>query len=598
MSLAPSWVPSSENEAQPSDEPPGISVFAISARAIEAGLKTIIVELLEDQGHEALLVADLDAAAAVRAADLMQWVERPGAVVVAIDLLPMGFEDDRRGRYRGFDNPKIPKALERARHLIQSLVPPSDQFDAIASTRNSNEAWHWVRQLFADQETELRAKADRLAKDFASDGAVRDLTREGRRARVELIEFEREPAIRKTYRASALRYMEREIEVLERLAHVRPELPKLLSRGENFIIISFVGEGRNLELEHRGGRPAPLPLKVARMLADFIKACVSEGFDPIDIRAPGNAMVTDAGLRVIDFELWRRCAPGTRPENALCLVGVPALDTERPRGVPAFSKPYSSAWYPLTLLSLESFLYDPAWLQRLKRGANLVRAWSRRGVRALSQRVRPAKHNPRYIPAKLGVAGVIAELNRRQVRYVVLRWYDRLPDLPEGGDLDLLVHDDDIDEVDDILDVKSGIAECDVYSVSGLPGSAHSGVPHLPPDKAARILETSTVFCGIYRVPTKADHFLSLAFHSVYHKGFKAGLPSRFAPTSASHKPRNDYPATLERLAGELGLEVDLSLEGLEQFLTSQGWGATPEMLAALRHRNGWVAAQAAQMRS
>jgi hypothetical protein len=93
-----------------------------------------------------LLVADLDAAAAVRAADLMQSVERPGAVVVAIDLLPMGFEDDRRGRYRGFDNPKIPKALERARHLIQSLIPPSDQFDAIASTRNSNEAWHWVRQ--------------------------------------------------------------------------------------------------------------------------------------------------------------------------------------------------------------------------------------------------------------------------------------------------------------------------------------------------------------------------------------------------------------------------------------------------------------------
>jgi hypothetical protein len=331
MSLAPSWVPSSENEAQPSDAPPGISVFAISARAIEAGLKTILVELLEDQGHEALLVADLDAAAAVRAADLMQSVERPGAVVVAIDLLPMGFEDDRRGRYRGFDNPKIPKALERARHLIQSLIPPSDQFDAIASTRNSNEAWHWVRQLFADQETELRAKADRLAKDFASDGAVRDLTREGRRARVELIEFEREPAIRKTYRASALRYMEREIEVLERLAHVRPELPKLLSRGENFIIISFVGEGRNLELEHRGGRPAPLPLKVVRMLADFIKACVSEGFDPIDIRAPGNAMVTDAGLKVIDFELWRRCAPGT-PCRAASLSSARASHRRRTRG--------------------------------------------------------------------------------------------------------------------------------------------------------------------------------------------------------------------------------------------------------------------------
>ena len=598
MTFAPSRVPSSENASQPADEPPGIAVFIIAAKALEASLKSTLVELLEDQGHEALLVADLDAEQAAGAAHLFQSTERPGAAIVAIDLLPMGFEDDRQRKYRGFDNPKIPKALERARHLMRTLVPPSERFDPVASTRNSDQAWHGVRQLFADRESELRAKADRLRKDFTTVEAIEDLTREGRRAKVELIEFDGELAIRKTYRASALRYMEREIEVLEHLAPIRPEVPKLLRQGENFVIMSFVGRGRNLELEHRGGRPTPLPLNLVRTLADFIKDCVAGGFDPIDIRASGNVIETDTGLKVIDFELWRHCVPGTRPENALCLTGVPATDTERPRGVPAFSKPYSSAWYPLTLLSLESFLYDPAWLQRLKRASNLARIWSHRGARALGRRLRPPRRNPRHIPSSLGVAGVIAELNRREVRYVILRWHDLLPQLPEGGDLDLLVHDDDVWKVDDVLDPTSGMAECDVYSVSGLPGTAYSGVPHLPSEKAAEILESATIFREIYRVPTKADYFLSLAFHSVYHKGFKTGLESRFTPEGACPAPKNDYRGTLARLARELRLDVDLSLEGLDEYLVSQGWDATPEMLAALSRRNSWIAAQAGEMRS
>ena len=139
--------------------------------------------------------------------------------------------------------------------------------------------------------------------------------------------------------------MRREIEVLERLAPLRPEMPKLLGRGDNYVLVEYVAGGRDLQLEHRGGRPTPLPLGVLRALADFLKACVREGFDPIDIRAPGNVMMTDGGLKVIDFELWRHCPPGTLPEQAVCLTGVQAGDVARPRGVRAFSKPYSAAWY-------------------------------------------------------------------------------------------------------------------------------------------------------------------------------------------------------------------------------------------------------------
>jgi hypothetical protein len=576
-----------ECELEPVAEAPGIAAFFIAASAIDGGLRTTLIELLEDQGHEALLVANLDR----RAAEAAGYSGYP-TVVVTIDLLPMKVDG---AKYPGFDNPKIPKALERARHLTHELLPGVS--DALAATCSSREAWDVVRLIFPDEEEDIRKKADGMRSAFATDGALADLTREGRRAKVELIQFDGAPAIRKTYRPAALRYMEREIEVLERLSAIRPELPTLLHRTANAIIVSYIEGGRDLLLEHRGGRPTPLPLDVVRALADFIKGCVAEGFDPVDLRAPGNAMLSPDGLKVIDSELWRRCSPETRPENALCVAGAPPGDTERPRGVPAFGKPYSVGWYPLTLLSIESFLYDPAWLQRLKRQANLLRIWAARGATVVERRLRKRlgskpRTNPRFIPVRLGVDGVIAELNRRNVRYVVLRWFDRLPALPAGGDLDLLVHDDDIAEVDRVLDDKSGIAECDVYSVSGLPGTTYSGVPHLPPARAADLLASAVLVKGSYPAPTAEHHFLSLAFHAVFHKGFKTGMPSRHAAPADIPKPKNDYLGTLASLAAELGIPVELTLEGLERFLARSGWTPTPQMLAALSHRNVWIQAR------
>ena len=567
-------------------EPPAITVFFISASAIEAGLKTALIELLEDQGHETLLVADLDAAQRDAAGRSIHSREEQPTAVVAIDLLPM----EQDGQFPCFDNPKIPKALERARRLGDA------GFDPLSATSNSRDAWRMVELLFGDKAAKLRAKARRMQANFLTGPAIRDLTREGRRAKVELIEFNDALAIRKTYRPSALRYMEREIEVLQQLSPIRPELPKLLHRGPNCIVITCIEGGRDLCLEHRGGPPTPLPLNIVRALAGFIKACVDQGFDPIDLRAPGNVMLTDRGLKVIDFELWRRCAPGTRPEQSLCLNGVPASDTERPRGVPSFAKPYATGWYPLTLLSLESFLYDPPWLQHMKRGANFLGIWTSRGARKLGRRLRarslPApRRNPRYIPADLGVDGVIAELNRRNVRYAVLRWFEGLPELPAGGDLDLLVHDDDIAEADRVLDAKDGIAECDVFSVGGLPGTMYSGFPHLPPEMASKILKSARLFNGMYRAPMTEDYFLSLAFHSVYHKGFKTGLPSRHPAPADIPKPKNDYRGTLARLADELGLDVEISLEDLHDYLVAKGWNAPPEMLKALSGRNAWIGA-------
>ena len=82
-----------------------------------------------------------------------------------------------------------------------------------------------------------------------------------------------------------------------------------------------------------------------------------------------------------------------------------------------------------------------------------------------------------YVPHALGMSRFLKRLAQQQIRCAVLRWFDSLPDLPPGEDLDLLVDDDGLADVRAILNEGPGIQPCDLYSVTGLPGSDFRKMP-------------------------------------------------------------------------------------------------------------------------
>ena len=114
------------------------------------------------------------------------------------------------------------------------------------------------------------------------------------------------------------------------------------------------------------------------------------------------------------------------------------------------------------------------------------------------------------------------------MRYAVLRWFETLPSVAPGEDVDILVADEDMPHLRPFLQayhVPPRTQKFDVYSVSGLPGSDFHTVPYLPADFATRLLDRSVLLRGRFRVPGDQDHFDSLAYHAVYHKGERSGLP-------------------------------------------------------------------------
>jgi hypothetical protein len=187
-----------------------------------------------------------------------------------------------------------------------------------------------------------------------------------------------------------------------------------------------------------------------------------------------------------------------------------------------------------------------------------------------------------FIPHAPGLAGLFRQFDDRQVQYVVLRWFESLPEVAPDEDVDLLVDDESLPRVLEIFDSQPGIVPCDLYSASGLARSAYCGTPYYPPHLAERILHGAERRRGQFCVPNGWDYFHSLAYHAVYHKGTRSNLPRGATGLTQKPKSQHDFVSVLTSMALELGIDAEISLEGLHVYLQSCGWGPPAEALCRL----------------
>ena len=188
------------------------------------------------------------------------------------------------------------------------------------------------------------------------------------------------------------------------------------------------------------------------------------------------------------------------------------------------------------------------------------------------------------------------ELNRLGVRYAVLRWFETLPDVGPGEDVDILVADEDVRRLRPFLHsyvVPPRTQKFDVYTDSGLPGSDFLTVPYYLSTFASGLLERAVLLRGRYRVPSDQDHFDSLAYHAVYHKGAGSGLPEdAVSEPPARADAEHDYAGVLAALADRLSLSVSLTLEGLDTYLADKGLRPPLDTLDKLSATNPWLRAR------
>ena|SRR5918993_1830029 len=195
---------------------------------------------------------------------------------------------------------------------------------------------------------------------------------------------------------------------------------------------------------------------------------------------------------------------------------------------------------------------------------------------------RPPDSARRYLSRGVTVDGFLGHLTESGVRYAVLRWFETLPHVGAGEDLDVLVADQDLPIVESLLTPYRGLRpaqKIDLYSAGGLPRTTWGGVPYFSAELAARVLNRAVLLRGRYKVPSPVDHLNSLAFHAVYHKGAASGLPQ---DEPAGSPVRGRIGLALERLSRESFPGLELTLSALERHLARNGLAPSTTALPAL----------------
>lgn len=198
----------------------------------------------------------------------------------------------------------------------------------------------------------------------------------------------------------------------------------------------------------------------------------------------------------------------------------------------------------------------------------------------------------RYLAPHLSLAEFFDILRRWDVPYVVLRWFESLPHVDPGEDIDILIADDHLEFMRTLLlarPVRRDSQAFDLYTVSGLPRSDFKGVPYYPPQFARAMLDDAIWLHDRYRVPNATDHFRSLAYHAAYHKGYASGLGPETDRDDAHQQPDHDYRRTLAALAARLGIPMIPTLDRLDRYLADEGLRPPLDTLECLAGGNAWI---------
>ncbi|MCA9366603.1 hypothetical protein KC722_03425, partial [Candidatus Kaiserbacteria bacterium] len=301
----------------------------------------------------------------------------------------------------------------------------------------------------------------------------------------------------------------------------------------------------------------------------------------------------DGSVAVRQYRLLR--------EAADCVAPVCVLDG---RSVKLLVAMYPSApKYVLVRVSLSS-----AWLLgffglirralfglvRIKKLIQIIDETGRKTYWLVLEQTGKSTQAVPVLPSAIGIAGFLRWLAQENIEYVVLRFYEKLPELyREGGDLDLLLSDAGKQKVETYLkenqhlltetgeDIRLGLLR-----VSGEPGD----IPAYPPPLARQILERSVSGPAGSRIPAPQDALYALIYHCLYHsrKGHACGIPSTLKEETEKY-PENDYFGVIKQKAAALGTEVGATMEEMDNHLAQAGWRPKLDTLAKIADTNDWV---------
>ena len=219
----------------------------------------------------------------------------------------------------------------------------------------------------------------------------------------------------------------------------------------------------------------------------------------------------------------------------------------------------------------------------------IIRLSSKNNIRPwlVLERLQQKTSNTLYFSNQLGIKGMLDGLREQNLNYVVIRFYQKLPELyRKGGDVDILVSDEDTRALKNYILQNPGNIRVDVWNVSE---PNYKGMSYYLPRLATQILNNSTIGPAGSNIPCQKDSLMSLIYHALYHKGLNSGIVTKTKGLESIDIPNNPYIKEIQNMSNELNLRVGLTMEELDDFMQQEDWRPKIDTLAKIAQWNEWV---------
>lgn len=329
-----------------------LMVFVVREWAEERQLTEYIIDWFERNGLCLIRAVKLDDEQKRNAAQNLRggnWGQgpwpvsggKPSTLLVMYDYHPKRLDSKMKKKYPHVSNEHY-LLKEQLRSEINGVLLKEQRANPLHSADDEIEALDYIAAVAPDLVDEVKNVINSWDRAYRTqEKVIADVSEKKRRAKVEIIEYLGNKAVKKTYKAGKERFLEREKFVYGELSKECDFIPKLLDSGENYIIVPYLKTNRLTESWHI--KKQILKRKHKQEIFTINEFFYNKGYALIDFH-PGNILLSSDGLKIIDFEFlyqYEQLPPSVG--DSFDLNGFPEdFAADRPYGI--FPKQRRNMW--------------------------------------------------------------------------------------------------------------------------------------------------------------------------------------------------------------------------------------------------------------
>ena len=218
-------------------------IFFIEEKAIKLNVISHLANLIAEQGFYILQQECLSFQQIEIIKSFTIWrdilAKESAILLIAFDFLPVCPNDFQNHNYPTLDNIRV-ITIEKINNYCQELYSCLD-YNLLHSLDNSQQSWELLQLLFPEKISLIKAQIKQLSQLFITHYPVKRNLTSGwkRRSKVELIDYQGNLAVKKTFKPGCERFFKRELFVYQKLSQMRSEIPLLLGYGQSFVITPY-----------------------------------------------------------------------------------------------------------------------------------------------------------------------------------------------------------------------------------------------------------------------------------------------------------------------------------------------------------------------